>query len=174
MYTVSLNSEKGFEMIKDKLAEAIALRKSNKPEEAELILTSLLQAYPDDPDVNYQMAWTCDFMGKESAAASFYEKALANGLKEDRHGAYLGLGSTYRCLGEYKKSLNVLDEALKEFPEHRDLKVFRALTLYNLGQAEASVSELLIQLLDTTQDQSIKSYERALRFYSDKLNETWK
>lgn len=161
-------------MSKEKIAEAIALRKSNKPEEAEVLLSSLLRANPNDPDVNYQMAWTCDFMGKESAAAPFYEKALANGLQEDRHGAFLGLGSTYRCLGEYEKSLKVFDNALKEFPEHRDLKVFRALTLYNLGQAEASVSELLIQLLDTTQDQSIKSYDRALRFYSDKLNETWK
>lgn len=70
-------------MSKEKIAEAIALRKSNKPEEAEVLLSSLLQVNPNDPDVNYQMAWTCDFMGKESAAAPFYEKALANGLQED-------------------------------------------------------------------------------------------
>ena len=90
--------------MKNKLAEAIALRKNNKPEEAMSLLTTLLQSYPNDPDVNYQMAWTCDFMGKESEAAPFYEKAIANGLVEDRSGAILGLGSTYRCLGEYKKS----------------------------------------------------------------------
>lgn len=47
------------------------------------------------------------------------------------------------------------------------------ITLYNLGKAEESVSQLLIQLIDTTSDASIKSYDRALRFYSDKLNETW-
>lgn len=161
-------------MNKEKLAEAIALRKAKKPEEAEVILKTLLQTNPDDPDVNYQMAWTCDFMGKEAEAAPFYEKAIACGLKEDRDGAMLGLGSTFRCLGEYEKSLKVFDQALTEFPDHRAIKVFRALTLYNMRRAEESVSQLLIQLLDTTSDSSIKSYERAFRFYSDKLNETWK
>lgn len=161
-------------MIKNELAKVIALRKENKPEEALVILDSLLQMHPNDPDVNYQMAWTCDFMSKESAAVPFYEKAISSGLKEDRDGAMLGLGSTYRCLGEYEKSLKIFDQALVEFPEHRAIKVFRALSLYNLGKAEESVSQLLIQLLDTTNDDSVKSYERALRFYSDKLNETWK
>jgi tetratricopeptide (TPR) repeat protein len=160
--------------MKTKLAEAIELRKSNKPEEAVRVLKTLLQAYPDNPDLNYQMAWTYDFMGKELEAVVYYEKALANGLVEDRHGAMLGLGSTYRCLGEYKKSLNLFDQAIAEFPEDRALKIFRALTHYNLGEAEESVAELLIQLLDTTSDTSIKAYDRALRFYADKLNEIWK
>jgi tetratricopeptide (TPR) repeat protein len=157
----------------NKLAEAIRLRKDNKPEEAMQLLGDLLQSNPDDPDVNYQMAWTCDLMGKESEAVPFYEKAIANGLKEDRAGAMLGLGSTYRCLGEYEKSLRVFDQAVREFPENRSLKVFRALTLYNLGRPEEAVNQLLVQLLDTTSDSSIKTYDRALRFYSDKLNETW-
>lgn len=138
------------------------------------IFAALLRSNPNDPDVNYQMAWTCDFMGKESEAVPFYEKAIANGLKEGRSGAMLGLGSTYRCLGEYEKSLGVFDLAVKEFPENRSLKVFRALTLYNLGRSEESVSQLLVQLIETTSDESIRSYDRALRFYSDKLNETWK
>lgn len=161
-------------MAKEKLAEAIELRKSNKPEEAMAILKALLQSHPNDPDINYQMAWTCDSVGKESEAAPYYEKAISSGLIEDRCGAMLGLGSTYRCLGEYEKSLRVFDQAVTEFPQDRSLKVFRALTLYNLGKNEQSVSQLLLQLLDTTGDTSIKSYDKALRFYSDKLNETWK
>lgn len=160
--------------MKNKLTEAIELRKSKQPEKALNILKSLLESHPDDPDVNYQMAWTCDVMGNESQAAPFYERALANGITEDRAGAFLGLGSTYRCLGEYQKSLKVFDQAVQEFPKDRALKVFRALTLFNLGQAEESVGELLLQLLDTTADQGIKSYDKALRFYSDKLNQTWK
>lgn len=161
-------------MAKDKLAEAIELRKNNRPEVAMTILRELLQSNPNDPDINYQMAWTCDFMGKESEAAPYCETAIANGLVEDRSGAMLGLGSTYRCLGEYEKSLKVFDQGIREFPEDRSLKVFRALTLYNLGKSEESVSQLLIQLIDTTSDNSIKSYDGALRYYSDKLNETWK
>jgi tetratricopeptide (TPR) repeat protein len=161
--------------MKSEIGKAIQLRKENKTEQALIVLAELLKSNPDDPTINYQMAWTCDFMGKESEAVPFYEKAIANGLSgEDRKGAMLGLGSTYRCLGEYQKSVKVFDQAVKEFAEDRSLKVFRALTLYNLGKAEKSVSELLVQLLDTTNDQSIKAYEKALRFYSDKLKETWK
>lgn len=161
--------------MKSELEKAIQYRKENDGDQAIAVLSELLKSYPDDPNVNYQMAWTCDFMGKESEAVQFYEKAIANGLSgDDRKGAMLGLGSTYRCLGEFQKSLDVFDRAVKEFTEDRSLKVFRALTLYNLGKSEDSVSELLVQLLDTTNDESIKMYEKALRFYSDKLGETWK
>lgn len=160
--------------MEDKLKEAIKLRKDNQPDQALIILNELLKSHPNNPNVNYQMAWTCDFMGKESEAVPFYEKAIANGLTEDREGAMLGLGSTYRCLGEYEKSLKVFDQGVLEFPSNRSLKVFRGLTLYNLGRSEAAVGDLLVQLIDTTGDKTIKSYEKALRFYSDKLNQTWK
>lgn len=162
-------------MSSNKLNEAIELRKSGKPQEAMKILADLLQMLPEDATINYQAAWTCDSMGDEAAAVPYYEKAIANGLAgEERRGAMLGLGSTYRCLGEYEKSLAVFDRAVQEFPQERSLKVFRALTLYNLGKAEDAVGELLVQLLDTSSDSSIRTYEKALRFYSDKLNQTWK
>lgn len=161
--------------MEDKLLKAIQLRKDNKPEQAVSLLAELLQSSPNDPSFNYQMAWNCDFMGKESEAVPFYEKAIANGLSgDDRKGAMLGLGRTYRCLGEYQKSLKVFDQATAEFSEDRSLKVFRSLTLHNLGQSEAAIEQLLMQLLDTTGDDSIKKYDKALRFYSDKLSETWK
>jgi tetratricopeptide (TPR) repeat protein len=158
----------------EKLEQAIRLRKEDKPEEALSILKELLSKSPNDPNVNYQAAWTCDFMGKESDAAPFYETAIANGLSgEERRGAFLGLGSTYRCLGEYQKSLDTFDKAINEFPSDRSLKTFRALTLYNLGKFSNSVEELLTQLIDTTADENIKAYEKALRFYSSKLDQTW-
>lgn len=160
--------------MKTQLAKAIELRKSHQPEEALNVLKGLLESHPNDPDVNYQMAWTCDYMGKESEAVPYYERAISNGLVEDREGAMLGLGSTYRCLGEYEKSLKMFDQALAEFPSNRAIKVFRAITLYNLERTSESVGELLIQLIDTTSDGNIKSYDRALRFYSDKLDETWR
>lgn len=79
------------------------------------------------------------------------EKAIANGLSgEDRKGAMFGLGSTYRCLAEHQNSMKVFDQPVKGFAEDRSLKVFRTLTLYNLGKSEESVGELLVQLLDTT------------------------
>jgi tetratricopeptide (TPR) repeat protein len=161
--------------LNDKLLKAIQLRKDNKPDQALTLIAELLSSSPDNPTYNYQMAWTCDFMGKESDAVPFYEKAIANGLSgDDRKGAMLGLGSTYRCLGEYQQSLKVFDEAVIEFAEDRSLKVFRTLTLHNLGKSEEAVGQLLIQLLETTDDKAIKKYDKALRFYSDKLSEKWK
>jgi tetratricopeptide (TPR) repeat protein len=158
-----------------KLSEAIAARISGQLDRAITILAELLKSAPLDPLVNLQMAWACDSMGKESEAGPYYEVALANGLAgEDRRGAMLGLGSTYRCLGEYQKSLAVFDTAVTEFPEDRSFKVFRALTLYNLGKAQDAVGTLLLELLETTNDPYIKTYEKALRFYADKLDETWR
>ena len=160
--------------MKSKLQEAIQFRADNRPEESIQLLRTLLLEHPKDPNINLQMAWTCDSMGKEKEAVLYYETAISAGLTEGRLDALLGLGSTYRCLGEYTKSIKIFDQAILEFPQERALRVFRALTLFNLHNAEKSIEELLIQLLDTTTDSSIKSYDRALRFYSDKLSETWK
>lgn len=157
-----------------KLEQAIECRKSGNTDDALKLLGDLLKAYPQNPDANYQMAWTYDSMGKESEAVPFYEKAISLGLVNDREGAMLGLGSTYRCLGQYEKSLELFGRATQEFPNNKALKVFQALSLYNAKQFNKSVSELLLLLLDTTNDKEIKSYDRALRFYSDKLDETWK
>ncbi len=160
---------------KTKIEEAALLRKNSQPELALALLQGLLKSSPEDPQISYQIAWTFDSMGKESEAVPHYEAALANGLSgTDRKGAFLGLGSTYRCLGEYQKSLSVFDRGISEFPEERGLKVFRAITLYNLKRPSEAVSVLLTQLLDTTDSAAIKTYDRALRFYADRLDEVWK
>ena len=157
-----------------KLQQAMEMRSHGEPEQALILLRELLDESPADAKVNYQIAWTFDQLGKESEAAPFYEAAIANGLSgEDLRGALLGLGSTYRCLGEYEKSLAIFDRAVAEFPADRALKTFRALTLYNLGRFADSSEALLTQLLDTTSDENIISYAGALRFYADNLNQTW-
>lgn len=161
-------------MVTKKLEQAIESRKSGSTDDALKLLGDLLKAHPENPDVHYQMPWTYDSMGKESEAVPFYETAISLGLVNDREGAMLGLGSTYRCLGEYEKSLALFERAIQEFPNNKALKVFQALGFYNVKQFNKSVSELLLILLDTTNDKKIKSYDRALRFYSDKLDETWK
>lgn len=159
-----------------KIEMAIDLRKTGKPEEALSLLLSMADddEYSKVPDLHYQIAWTFDSVGKESEAVLYYEKAISLGLKNDREGAFLGLGSTYRCLGEYDKSLEVFTKAIGEFPDNKALKTFQALTLYNLKRPAESVGQLLEILLTTTNDKHILSYEKALRFYSDKLDETCK
>jgi tetratricopeptide (TPR) repeat protein len=144
------------------LKKATTFRKNGHLKRSLSSLQKLIKSYPTDPDVNYQLAWAFDILGRESSAAQFYEKALALGLKKDRVGALLGLGSTYRHLGQYKKSLKILDQGIAEFPCYRALQVFRALTLAKLNKDNEVAKTLLTQLLETTNDSSIKLYKRAL------------
>lgn len=158
----------------EKLASAMRLREDKKHEEARKLLLELHTEFPDDPQVNYQCAWIHDLLGLEREAIPFYEKAVQTGLSgDDLKGALLGMGSTYRCIGEYQKAREMFQRALELFPENHEYKVFLAMTLHNLKEHTKAMELLLTSLLDTTKDDGILGYERALRFYADKLDETW-
>jgi len=156
------------------LDEVKKLRSEGSFETTMAYLTKILDQRPDDPMVHYQIAWTHDALGKEADAAPAYEKAIALGLTgEALQGAYLGLGSTYRCLGDYQNSKRVLEKAISLFPENGALKAFFALTQYNLKNYSAAMELLLKELVRSSGDKEIKSYSRALLFYADKLEETF-
>ncbi len=160
--------------LQQKLASAIELRKSGKHEEARAALLQLHAEFPGNAEVNLQCAWIHDLLGLEREAIPFYEQAVAAGLNDtDLKDALLGMGSTYRALGEYSKAKATFEKARAHFPDHNQFKVFHALTLYNLKEHAAAMELLLTTLLDTSKDPNILAYERALRFYSDKLDQTW-
>ncbi len=143
---------------------------------AERMLSGLLEEQPRDARANYLMASLCDQRGQERRAVSFYQHALAAPeelLEEDLASAYLGLGSTYRVLGEYEASRRALRKGLERFPADRALSTFLALTLYNLGEHREATSTLLENLVETTGDPGIQLYSRALAFYADRLDETF-
>ena len=85
--------------------------------------------------------------------------------------SYLGLGSTYRTVGEYTKSKDVFSQAIAVFPDFRPFRVFLSLTLYNLAQHSKAMEILIHELVATTSDASIKNYKKALLFYADKLDQ---
>ena len=160
--------------LQTKLAAAIEMRKNEHYEEARATLLALQAEHPADAQVNLQCAWIHDLLGLEREAIPFYEQAVAAGLNDtDLKDALLGMGSTYRALGEYQKANATFEKARTHFPAENQFKVFHALTLYNLKEHAAAMELLLTTLLDTSTDQNILNYERALRFYSDKLDETW-
>lgn len=160
--------------LEEKLSSAIQLREGQKHEEAREALLQLHSEFPDDPQVNFQCAWIHDLLGLEREAIPFYEKAVSTGLKgEDLQGALLGMGSTYRCIGEYQKAKETFERALEIFPERNEYKVFLAMTYYNLGEHSMAIEILLTSLLETTKDEGILGYDRAIRFYADKLDKTW-
>jgi hypothetical protein len=45
--------------------------------------------------------------------------------------------------------------------------------LYNLGYYQEAVHLLLRNVAETSKDRWIQSYQRAILFYADKLDETW-
>jgi tetratricopeptide (TPR) repeat protein len=133
-----------------------------------------LDTNPQDPDLLYEIACVHDRLGLESEAAPYYEAAIRRGLQADSlRGAYLGLGSTYRCLGRYEEADRTFQEGLALFPNALELRVFRAMCQYNLGADRDAVAALLEVVVDTSTDPAIQEYERAIRLYAQDLDRTW-
>ncbi len=158
----------------DPLAQAIRLREEGRLEESRTLLMELVAAHPDDARVNFQTAWAHDRLGLEREAVPYYERALALGLDgDDLAGALLGLGSTYRALGEYERAVATLRRAAEAFPERCIMEVFLAMALYNAGEHREAMERLLRALAETSSDESIRRYQRAIAFYADKLDQSW-
>ena len=96
------------------------------------------------------------------------------GLEEsDLSEAYLGLGSTYRTIGAYQKSKQLYLEALKKFPENKVYPIFLAMTYYNLAEYSQAMELLLRTISEIETDSEIKTYQKAIAFYADKLDQIW-
>ncbi|MFA9559494.1 tetratricopeptide repeat protein [Evansella sp. AB-rgal1] len=160
--------------MENKLKEAIDLRRKGNHKESNELLFRLVEKFPDNSIINYQCAWSFDLLGEEAKAVPFYESAITIGLPEkDLEGAFLGLGSTYRALGQYEKSKSTFLKGMELFPNNRAMQTFYSMTLYNLKEHDKAMELLLKCLVDTTKDPEIHRYKRAIEFYSDKLDETW-
>ena len=62
---------------------------------------------------------------------------------------------------------------MQRFPDDRALRVFHALTLDSLGRSREAVRQLLHVLLESTSDEGILRYRRALAEYADDLDRSW-
>lgn len=160
----------------ERLVMAVELRQAGKAEaveEARAILLELVGELPEDAEALYQTAWTHDTLGLEREAVSYYRRALDAGLAgEDRRGALLGLGSTYRVLGQYALAEETLRQGVREFPADRAMQVFLAMALYNRGQHGEAMCVVLRNLAETSDDARIRRYERAILFYAPDLDMT--
>ncbi|UQZ73262.1 hypothetical protein C2I17_01065 [Niallia circulans] len=158
-----------------KLKKAIHLRKNGKLKESNELIGELVRDFPEDAIYNYQYAWSFDILGEEEKAVPYYENAIKIGLpSKDMEGAILGLGSTYRALAEYENSKDVFLKGMELFPDNHAIQVFYSMTLYNLKEHSKAMELILKCLINTTNDTELLSYKRAINFYSDKLDETWK
>ncbi|MFI8686948.1 tetratricopeptide repeat protein [Rossellomorea sp. NPDC077527] len=157
------------------IEEAIRLRETGKHEASIELWKALIRQEPENGFLHYQCAWSHDAMGMENRAVPYYEEAIRLGLDEsDLQGAFLGLGSTYRTLGNYKASKRVLETGIGQFPDNQALKVFYSMTLYNLKEHSRAMELLLTCIGETSEDINIAPYKKAILFYSDRLNKVWK
>jgi tetratricopeptide (TPR) repeat protein len=159
---------------RERLAEAVSLREGGDVEEALSLLVELQRDHPNDPQVNLQCAWAHDKLGLEREAVPFYEKAIDIGLEgQDLRDALLGLGSTYRALGEGRLAEATLAQGVERYADDRAMQVFYAMALYSNGQPKKACELLLRIVVDTTADEEILSYRPAIDIYARDLDEVW-
>jgi tetratricopeptide (TPR) repeat protein len=160
--------------VDERLAKAVELREGGDLEQARALLLELRAERPDDAQVALQTAWVHDSLGYEEEAVGHYEAALAGELSDDElRPLLLGLGSTYRTLGRDEDSDRTFREAIERFPDFRPLRVFHAMTEYNLGRPREAVRALIEVLLETTSDPQILRYRRSLGAYAEDLDRSW-
>ncbi len=151
-----------------------ALRREGRHAEARDLIVTLVNADPGNAELQYEAACIHDALGLEMEAVPFYEAALAGELTpEHRRSAYLGLGSTFRALGLYERAETALTEGLARFPGAKELQVFLAMTQHNLGRSQQAVEALLLLLAETSADDGIRRYARAIRFYAQDVHRSW-
>lgn len=149
-------------------------RRSGDLEGARRLSIELVAMLPGDAELQYEAACVHDQLGREAEAVPFYEAALVLGLPEESlRGAYLGLGSTLRTLGQYRQAEATLRAGLARFPDAAELKTFLAMTLHNLGQSRQAVELLLTVVADTSSDAHVAAYREAIRFYARDIERAW-
>ncbi len=157
-----------------RLADAVRLREAGEHQEARRRLLALAAEFPGDARTAYQTAWAHDVLGLEAQAVPFYERAVSlPGLPEqDRRGALLGLGSTYRVLGRRADAVRTLRQGVEEFPDDGGLRAFLALALHDAGEHREATALLLRLLAATSADPGVRAHRRAIEFYAADLDAT--
>ncbi len=155
---------------REELSAIVGARAHGQAEEIFPRLQKLDARYPHVAEINYQLAWTCDVLGRAAEALPYYEKAVALGLPPNElSGALVGLGSTLRALGQVERSAEVLRSGQLQFPDNPEFAVFLALTLHQQGKHADALRLALDTLCDTTEDPGLTAYQRAIRHAAAKL-----
>ncbi|WP_438482658.1 tetratricopeptide repeat protein [Oleiharenicola lentus] len=155
---------------KEELDAIVGARAHGQFEEIFPRLQKLDVRYPHVAEINYQLAWTADVLGRMNDALPYYEKAVALGLPPNElSGAMIGLGSTLRQLGQLDRSADVLRSGKLQFPDNAEFDAFLALTLHAQGNHADALRLALEILCDTSEDTGITAYQRALRHAAAKL-----
>lgn len=146
--------------------------KKSKSEEDRRKCISLLKDHllqnPNDVEAWYDLACCYDFCGDELDAEPCYQKVYKVGWdqlpSECQKSFFVGYGSTLRNNKKLSQSIEILNQAVKLFPDYPALKTFLALSLYSNQQYKES-SEALFQTLLQMPENSFDGYDKAVHWY---------
>ena len=131
-------------------------------------ISELVAELPEDNAAGlYELASAWDSTGHSDVAVPLYRRALAAGLKPDRHRqAVIQLASSLRNLGEAAEAVELLTvERDRDSDELDDgVRAFLALALVDAGREREATSIALTTLADhmTRYQRSVRNYARLL------------
>src|SRR5512134_2209075 len=95
------------------IEEARELRRADELEASQAQLVALMEEYPDNPLVLFEVGGSYDVMGEEEMAIPYYRRAIEAGLDgSDLQECLVCLGSTLRVIGEYDEAVSMLEQAV--------------------------------------------------------------
>lgn len=158
-------------MVDSELERIRVLRGMGLDEEYLAGAVALAGLHPEHPGAQIEAAYACDRFGREEDAIGHYDAAWRLGVPAEARRTFLvGYGSTLRNVGRAAESVELLRQAIDEFPDFAPLPAFLALSLHSAGQpAEALATALGVLLAVTHGTGALDSYDRALRHYKDEL-----
>lgn len=132
---------------------------------------ALARAHPEAIGAQIEAAYACDRFGREEDAIGFYDAAWALGVPDEARRTFLvGYGSTLRNVGRAAESIEVLRQAVGEYPDFAPLPAFLALSLHSAGRhAEALATALVVVIALGHEAGALDGYDRALAEYRDQL-----
>ena len=155
---------------KDELDAIVGARAYGQAREVFPRLQRLDERHPNIAEINHQLAWTNEVLGRAADALPCYEKAIALGLPPNElSGALVGLGNTLRTLGQLDRSAAVLRAGRVQFPDNPEFAAFLALTLHAQGRHAEALQLALETLCATSEDPGLTAYQRAIRHAASRL-----
>lgn len=122
----------------DKIEEFVELgwQREMTDEERLEYFGEIYRRFPKNPRLSYEYGGVFDYLGIEEKAIPLYNEAIEGGLSGSfRIKALIQLGSSYRNVGRYRESQEVLEIALRESENDPAAVIFLSLTLLSSGKS---------------------------------------
>lgn len=147
-------------------ARIVAVRAITDPVDRVNAAQALLESFPGDPRITFEVAEAYDVAGQPDSAIARYDESLAAGLREPfRRRARLQRAASLRVLGRTDEAISELDSLAAEWPDNQAVATFRALAYHDGGRDTAALRDVLAGVLAHSTDPEIDHYRTRLASY---------